>query len=208
MISLRQHAISLVAVFLALTLGLFLGSGYVGDRFNSLTGTSRDRIGDLEAERDRLNDQVNTADTFDTAITGRLLAGLLRGHSVLVVTTPNAADADVTAVKESLETSGATFAGQLGLTDELVRDNNSEELRTIVDQTIPPGARLRVELTESGARVGDLLGVLLLHPTGVRETRADDRQTGLQALRDGGFISYADNTVKPAGDIDDEIGGF
>ena len=58
MISLRQHAISLVAVFLALAVGLFLGSGFIGDSVNSVTGTSRDRIGDLEKERDELNQQL------------------------------------------------------------------------------------------------------------------------------------------------------
>ncbi|NED63463.1 copper transporter, partial [Streptomyces sp. SID10244] len=65
MISLRQHAISLVAVFLALAVGLFLGSGFIGDRVNSVTGTSRDRIGDLEKQRDQLNEQVNAANSFD-----------------------------------------------------------------------------------------------------------------------------------------------
>lgn len=198
MISIRQHAISLVAVFLALTLGLFLGSGFVGDHVNSLTGTSRDRIGDLEQQRDTLNDQVNSANSFDAAIAPRLLTGALTGHDVLVVTAPSASDADVTAVKESLSTAGATFAGQLGVTDTLIRDDNAEQLRTIVDQTIPPGARLRAELTDSGGRAGDLLGTLLTHRSGAPATSAADRQTGLQALRDGGFVTYADNALRPA----------
>ncbi len=99
MISLRQHAISLVAVFLALALGLFLGSGFVGDRVNSMTGTSRDRIGDLESERDDLNAKLNASNSFDLAITPRLIANKLKGQSVLVVTAPNAADADVDAVR-------------------------------------------------------------------------------------------------------------
>lgn len=198
MISLRQHAISLVAVFLALTLGLFLGSGFVGDRVNSLTGTSRDRLGDLQQERDALNDKVNAANSFDTAITPRLIAGQLKGASVVVVTTPNAADTDVTAVKEAIATAGASFSGQLGLTDTLVRDDNAEKLSTIIDQTIPPGATLRAELTDSGSRLGDLLGTLITHRSGGTAATAGDRQTGLQALRDGGFVTYADNAIRPA----------
>ena len=55
-------------VFLALALGLFLGSGFVGDRVNSMTGTSRDRIGDLENERDDLNAKLNASNSFDHAI--------------------------------------------------------------------------------------------------------------------------------------------
>lgn len=198
MITLRQHAISLAAVFLALALGLFLGSGFVGDRMNSLTGTSRDRIGDLERERDGLNQQLNSANSFGAAVAPRLIGGQLRGNQVLVVTTPNAADGDVTAVKEAVSAAGGKFAGQLGLTDQLVRAGNAEQLRTIIDQTIPPGAVLRAELTDSGARAGDLLGALLLTRDGGRTVSASDRGTGLQALRDGGFISYADNTLTPA----------
>ncbi|GAA3711826.1 copper transporter [Gordonia hankookensis] len=198
MISLRQHAISLVAVFLALAVGLFLGSGFIGDRVNSVTGTSRDRIGDLEKQRDQLNEQVNAANSFDAAIGARLIAGTLKGQSVLVVSAPNAADADVDAVKESIASAGGRFAGQIALTDSLVRDQNAEQVRTIVDQTIPPGATLRTELTDSGGRVGDLLGALTLHRDGQSAASAGDTRLGLQALREGGFIDYADGAVSPA----------
>ncbi|MCX2964360.1 copper transporter [Gordonia sp. NPDC062954] len=198
MISLRQHAISLAAVFLALALGLFLGSGFVGDRVNSLTGASRDRIGDLEAERDHLNEQLNAANSFDAAVAPRLISGALADQSVLVVTAPNAADTDVDAVKEALSTAGARFAGQIALTDELVTDQNAEQLRTIVDQTIPAGTTLRAELTDSGGRVGDLLGALLLHPEGRTAADAADIRLGLQALREGGFIAAADRTMSGA----------
>lgn len=73
---------------------------------------------------------------------------------MLVVTAPNAVDADVDAVKESISGAGARFGGQLALTDALLTDGKSEELRTIVDQTIPPGTMLRAELTDSGGRGG------------------------------------------------------
>ena len=41
---------------------------------------------------------------------------------MLVVTAPNAADADVDAVKESISGAGARFGGQIGLTDALLTD--------------------------------------------------------------------------------------
>ncbi len=198
MISLRQHAISLVAVFLALAVGLFLGSGFIGDSVNSVTGTSRDRIGDLEKERDELNQQLNAANSFEAAIAPRLIEGTLTDHSVLVVTAPGAADADVDAVKESISSAGGRFAGQIALTDALVRDQDAEQLRTIVDQTIPPGTTLRTELTDSGGRSGDLLGALLLHRDGTAPASTSDARLGLQALREGGFISFADRAVRSA----------
>ncbi|NMO05278.1 copper transporter [Gordonia sp. TBRC 11910] len=195
MISLRQHAISIVAIFLALTLGLFLGSGFIGDKVNSATGTSRDRIGDLEAQRDKLNTQVNAGNSFVAAVSPQLLAGKLAGSSVIVVTAPNAADGDVAAVKEALTAAGAKFSGQIGLTDQLLGDQSAEKLRTIIDQSIPAGASLRPELTDSGGRVGDLLGTLTLSATGVATASRNDVVNGLAALREGGYITYTDNAV-------------
>lgn len=206
MISPRQHAISLVAVFLALAVGLFLGSGFIGDQVNSLTGTSRDRLGDLEKQRDELNEQVNAANSFGAAVAPRLIDGTLKGQSVLVVTTPDAADPDVDAVKESISSAGARFSGQIALTDALVRDQNAEQLRTIVDQTIPPGTTLRAELTDSGGRIGDLIGALALRRDGQSGATAGDTRLGLQALREGGFIQYADNAVSEA-DLVVVVGG-
>lgn len=198
MISLRQHAISLVAVFLALALGLFLGSGFVGDQVNSLTGTKRDRIGDLEDERDQLNEKLNSADSFDRAMAKRLISGTLKGHSVLVVTVPGVVDSDVDALKESVSSAGASFAGQIQISERLVGDTEAAKLRSIVDQTIPAGAQLRADFVDSGSRVGDLLGTLTLHSADTRPVATGDSRTGLEVLREAGFISYVDDAISPA----------
>ncbi len=195
MISLRQHAISLVAVFLALTLGLFLGSGFLGDKVNSVAGTSRDRIGDLETQRDKLNAQVNAGNGFVSAVTPQLLANKLSGRSVIVVSAPNASDGDVLAVKEAVNAAGGRFAGQLGLTDQLLADTSAEKLRTIIDQSIPAGGALKPEYTDSGARVGDLLGALTLSPTGASTVSKADLGNGLSALRDGGYVTFTNNAI-------------
>ncbi|MGO3327951.1 copper transporter [Gordonia sp. (in: high G+C Gram-positive bacteria)] len=198
MITMRQHAISLIAVFLALALGLFLGSGFIGDRVNALTGTDRDKIGNLENERDDLAAQVNSNDSFTSAIAGRITANLLKDQSVLVVTTPDAAEADVDALKTMVNDADGTFAGQIGLTHELLGDQSASKLRTVIDQSIPAGAQLRIEYTDSGSRLGDLLGVALLNREGSKPASASDRDTALQALRGGEFIDYPDRTIKPA----------
>ncbi|WP_328858116.1 copper transporter [Williamsia herbipolensis] len=195
MISLRQHAISLVAVFLALAVGVVLGSGFVADRIDS----GNDSSSSLRSDNDTLSAQVNAADSFNDAISPRLLRGLLTNRSVLVVTAPGAAEADIAAVKTSLNQSGATFAGQIGLTDELVGDASAQKLTSIIDQAIPSGASLRTELTDSGGRVGDLLGLLLQRKVDASGGPSDtDISAGLQALRQGGFITYVDNAVTPA----------
>ncbi|MFC0316565.1 copper transporter [Gordonia phosphorivorans] len=198
MISLRQHAISLIAVFLALALGLFLGSGFIGDRVNQLTGTERDRLGTAEAEREALARQVNVDQGFLTAVTPELVGRTLVGKSVLVVTAPTAADNDTEAVKALLGDAGASFSGQIALRTNLVRDENAAKLATIIDQSVPAGQQLRTDFSDSGSRLGDLLGSALLVREQARPVPEQDRSTVLQTLRAGGFLDYADGTVKPA----------
>ncbi|AVM02210.1 channel protein [Gordonia iterans] len=198
MISLRQHAISLIAVFLALALGLFLGSGYIGDRLGALTGTERDRLGTVQDERDALARQVNVDNGFIEGITPQLIGGILKDQPVVIVTTPNAAESDVEALKGLLGDAGAVFSGQLGLTDKLLKDESAATVTSIVDQSIPPGQQLRTDYTDSGSRVGDLLGVALLSRAGARPVAESDRVDALQALREGGFLEYAEGTVKAA----------
>ncbi|MGB3696977.1 MAG: copper transporter [Gordonia sp. (in: high G+C Gram-positive bacteria)] len=198
MISLRQHAVSLIAVFLALTLGLFLGSGFIGDRMNALTGTDRDKIGNLQDERDALSTRVGNDDAFIKAVSGRLTDRVLVGRTVLVITTPDAADTDVEALKGLINDAGGTVSGQMAMTTALVRDEQAAKLRTVVDQAIPTGAQLRAEYTDSGSRLGDLLGVTLLMRQGGKPASDGDRSTALQALREGGFLDFAAGSVKPA----------
>ncbi|WP_207838249.1 copper transporter [Williamsia soli] len=200
MISLRQHAISLVAVFLALAVGVVLGSGFVADTFGSSSDAQDKREQELRDENQQLTNNVNAANNFDTAIAGRLLEGTLRDRPVLIVTTPGADEGDVAAVKDNLNKSGAVFNGQLALTDEFVSDQNAEKIRSIIDQSIPAGSTLRTELTDSGGRAGDLLGLLLqLSPQDAEpQVSGSDTDAGLAALKQGGFVDYADGAIEPA----------
>lgn len=200
MISLRQHAISLVAVFLALAVGVVLVSGFVADTFGSSSDAQDQREQELRDENQQLTNNVNAANNFDTAIAGRLLGGSLQDRPVLIITTPDAAESDVAAVKDNLNKAGAVFNGQLALTDTFVSDQNAEKMRSIIDQSIPPGSTLRTELTDSGGRAGDLLGLLLNLSKDDAEPQVpgDDTDAGLAALKQGGFVDYANGAVQPA----------
>ncbi len=62
MISLRQHAISLAAVFLALAVGVVLGSGLL----------SNTMLSGLRDETRNLHNQVNTLNNEKNALNGKL----------------------------------------------------------------------------------------------------------------------------------------
>ena len=203
MISLRQHAISLAAVFLALAIGVVLGSGFLSD---TLLSSLRDEKRDLYAQISGLNDQKNVlteklsaANNFDNQLVGRIVHDVLTGKAVVVFRTPDAKDDDVAAVSKIVGQAGGVVTGTVSLTQQFVDANSAEKLRTVVNSSIlPAGTQLSTKLVDQGSQAGDLLGIALLINTNpatpaVPEVDATQRDTVLAALRDTGFITYQPN---------------
>src|SRR5882757_8520243 len=99
MISLRSHVISLAAVFLALAVGVALGSGLLS---NTLLSGLRDdkqqlqnQINSLTDDKNALNEKLNAAGEFDAQMSPRILRQSLADKSVVVFRTPDAKDDDV-----------------------------------------------------------------------------------------------------------------
>ena len=86
MISLRQHVISLAAVFLALAIGVVLGSGFLSDTLlSSLRDEKRDlytQISGLNDQKNVLNEKLSAANNFDAQLIGRIVHDALGGKSV------------------------------------------------------------------------------------------------------------------------------
>src|SRR6188508_608545 len=102
MISLRTHAISLAAVFLALAIGVALGSGLLSSTV--LSGLRDDKhelqnqINGLTDEKNALNQKLTAAGEFDSQMSPRILRDVMEGKSVVVCRTPDAEDDDVDAL--------------------------------------------------------------------------------------------------------------
>ncbi|BBZ69372.1 copper transporter [Mycobacterium paraseoulense] len=197
MISLRQHALSLAAVFLALAVGVVLGSGFLSD---TLLSSLRDEKRDLHTQIDGLNDPKNVlneklsaANNFDTQLAGRIVHDALGGKSVVLFRTPDAKDDDVAAVSKFIGQAGGAVTGTVSLTSEFVEANSAEKLQTVVNSSIlPAGQQLSTKLVDQGSQAGDLMGIALLINTNPAVPPVDDAQRGtvLAALRDTGFITY------------------
>ncbi|MBF6332511.1 copper transporter [Nocardia transvalensis] len=201
MISLRQHAISIAAIFLALAIGLVLGShalngtGHGGGWFNH---GDRQRTEALTAQNGHLTDELNAADGFIARSAGRILGGTLANRSVLVFTTPDADTGDVDAVTKALTTAGAAVTGKIALTDAFADSGQGDRLRTAITNMIPAGAQLQTGAVDQGSLAGDLLGVAFLTDPAGGQPRATDQERGLilDTLRGGGFLTFGD--VQPA----------
>lgn len=197
MISLRQHALSLAAVFLALAVGVVLGSGFLSDTLlSSLRDEKRDlytQISGLNDQKNVLNEKLSAANNFDTQLAGRMVHDALGGKTVVVFRTPDATDDDVAAVSKFIGQAGGTVTGTVALTQEFVEANSAEKLQTVVNSSVlPAGQQLSTKLVDQGSQAGDLMGIALLANANPAVPAVDDiqRNTVLAALRDTGFISY------------------
>ena len=197
MISLRQHALSLAAVFLALAVGVVLGSGFLSDTLlSSLRDEKRDlysQINGLNDQKNALNEKLAAAGNFDNQLVGRIVHDALGGKSVVVFRTPDAKDDDVATISKFIGQAGGTVTGTVSLTQEFVDANSAEKLRTVVNSSIlPAGQQLSTKLVDQGSQAGDLLGIAMLINANPAVPAVDDpqRDTVLAALRDTGFITY------------------
>jgi hypothetical protein len=198
-ISLRSHAISLAAVFLALAVGVALGSGLLSDTV--LSGLRDDKqelqnqIDGLTDQKNALNEKLSAAGEFDSQMSPRILHDSIAGKSVAVFRTPDAEDDDVDALTRMVEQAGGTVTGTVSLTEEFVDANSAEKLLSVVNSPIvPAGAQLSTTSVDQGSQAGDLLGITVLINRDPRVPAVNDQQrdTVLTALRDTGFLTYAD----------------
>jgi hypothetical protein len=205
MISLRSHAISLAAVFLALAVGVALGSGLLSNTL--LSGLRDDKhemqnhINGLTDDKNALNEKLSAAGEFDAQMSPRILRDALTGKSVVLFRTPDAADDDVDALTRFIGAAGGTVSGTVALTQEFVDANSAEKLLSVVNSPIvPAGRQLNTKSVDQGSQAGDLLGIALLRDKDPGPPAVDDAQRDavLTALRDTGFITYGRERIGPA----------
>ncbi len=113
--SARYHATSLIAVFLALAVGILVGAEFGGD---ALTDTRRDLesslVGNLQDARsrsDELGAQLGQANEFADRVYPVLTRGRLEGARIAIVAVGGLPSEDSDAIEEALAPTGATLVG-------------------------------------------------------------------------------------------------
>lgn len=193
MISLRYHVVSIGAVFLALALGVVLGSTTLsGSLLSGLSGQKAqlgEQVADLQAQRNALNARLGDADRFATGIGPLAVRGLLSRRTVVLITTPNVTQSDQDGLTELLKAAGAEVTGQLQLTDAFSDPNRADQLDSMVTQLIPAGAQLPVA-SDAGTLAGGLLGdlVLLNKTTDKAQATSAERSSAFTGLASAGFL--------------------
>ena len=117
MIDFRYHLVSIVAVFLALAIGIVVGSTAlkpaVLSGLQQTTAQERKQIDGLIAQNGGLKQQRDAAQQFAAASEHLLLHGLLDGQRVVLVEAPGAPGRVTTGVAAALTQAGAMVTGQV-----------------------------------------------------------------------------------------------
>ncbi|MDQ3784329.1 MAG: copper transporter [Actinomycetota bacterium] len=157
MIDFRYHLISLVAVFLALGLGILLGSAVLGE---NLTSRLRSAVEDVEASNDRLraaNAEMGRRIESDNLFAQRaepvLVDDSLTGQEVVVFELARSDGALLTGVREAIETAGGSISSIVALSDKFaLKDEQSRlDLARITGTSSTEPDELRIE---AGALIG------------------------------------------------------
>ena len=181
MISFRSHVVSLLAVFLALAVGVVLGGGPLSEVGRGATAD------DLAAARDDAT-QARTAarnatayaDSYARATAARTLAHGLDGQTVVVLRMPGASDDQVRALTDLVDTAGGTVVGRYQLLPTLFDPDQKSLVDTLGSQladqyTAQPGSA-----ATTYPRIGRLLGI----GVATTYTAGNDFDTNALAIRE------------------------
>jgi hypothetical protein len=119
-IDFRYHLVSIVAVFLALAIGIVLGStelqGPTYNLLNQTTAKLQNELDQASSQRDAAQQQANLGQNYAQAVEPVVLHNLLAGQRLLIITEPGAPASVVTAISNAAtQDAGATVTGQIAL---------------------------------------------------------------------------------------------
>jgi hypothetical protein len=181
LINLRYHIVSLVAVFLALGLGVVMGSTVIDrvtvDALNNKLDDVQRSVGAIRDENGRLKGQVDQSRVFAEGTRDQLLRGHLRSIPVMVVAVAGVDRRPVDDLRQALVGAQATVQGTIWFTSKmrLVSDGDVRALATALDLAVDrPDILRRQALAKVAA---------------ARETAAADAGP-LAALQSAGFLTY------------------
>jgi len=131
-IDFRYHLVSIVAVFLALAIGIVLGStelqGPTYNLLNQTTAKLQNELDQASSQRDAAQQQASLGQNYAQAVEPVVLHNLLAGQRLLIVTEPGAPASVVTAISSAAtQDAGATVTGQIALQSKFF-DNSDTTL--------------------------------------------------------------------------------
>ena len=197
MISFRAHVVTIVAVFLALAVGLLCGAAFVQpalqQELEKRTNELRDQNGELRSQIDEVRLEIGRLQGFADAALPHLTAGRLQGAKVVIVTQPGVQDEVLAEALAALSTGGAEVLTTISASDQLASTDPATQIQlaaVLGQPSVPPeelpalAAQALAERLSSGSAqpgddvLNDLLSAGFLAPVGAGPSEATLQEIG------------------------------
>ena len=165
----RYHLVSIIAIFLALALGIVVGTtalnGALLDNLEASIGTLTAEKRALETDVNEQRDLLSGGDQLVEQLSERTVAGVLSGERVVLVSSPTAPSSVRDELVPLLEAAGAEVAGEVRLRPDLSDPDRAAQVDAVLAAATPAGLDLSGadDTTERAARV---LAAALVRPAG------------------------------------------
>ncbi|MFG2104632.1 copper transporter [Micromonospora echinaurantiaca] len=205
MINFRYHVVSLTAVFLALAIGLVVGTAALnGEVADSLKGNVDALRKDNQQMRQTVNNlerELEMEEDFAAEIAQVVLPGRLTGKRVLVLSLPTGRDHTEGVVK-MLQLAGADVTGRVDLQDKFINPDNNNNLLELAVTAARPTSAPTSGLPGNGHGVETssalLASVLLDRAPGTAPVSEADRRAVLAAYSNAGYLTTEDRVTGAA----------
>ena len=197
MISFRYHLVSIVGVFLALALGIVIGTTALN---GPITKDLRNQVNDVKAQRDGLATQVKTlqsqvddAGQFATTYGAQLVSGSLPGTSVVVVSLPGTTPGMQDGVTQQIAAAGGKITGRLTITSGYLDPSRGTEINALATGPVHPLGWVAPETSDAARLGGSLLAYVLLG-----KGQATDVQQVISAFAERHLVSVEGSAITPS----------
>ncbi len=216
MIDFRYHVVSIVAVFLALAIGIVLGSTELqGTTFNILNHTTAKLQNEYDQARSQLataQSQANQGEQYAAAVEPAVLRDLLPGQRLLIVTEPGAQPQVVSGIAAAATDAGASVTGQIAL-QPIFFDTRDTSRDSLNHTTLDVAQAANIALTPADSfqqQAAQVIGSeILVKSTGsvsasqsstspASASEATNAQTMLSAYASSGFLNTTGQPATPA----------
>jgi hypothetical protein len=202
-INFRYHIVSLTAVFLALAIGLVVGTaagnGPAVDVLEETVAKLRAENQGYREQTEHLTEQYSKQEQYARESAPLLLAGKLDGRRVLLVSIEDSDDAVDDFVKDTeamLETAGANVVGKIKIRENFTHRANRERLSDVAALAAPPA--VSGALPTNGDGVETSAALLATLTVGRSGPFVEGTRTVLSAYESEDFIDVDDELVAPA----------
>lgn len=193
MINFRYHVVSLTAVFLALAIGLVVGTaalnGPVADSLKENVNALRKDNSQMRQSVNSLQKELDMEEDFAAEMAQVVLPGKLTGHRVLVLSLPSGRD-HTDGVVKMLQLAGASVTGRIDIQDKFINPDSNNNLLELANGAQVPGLPSNSHGVETSSAL--LASVLLDRAQGSPAVTEAERRSVLQSYATAGYLTPED----------------